>query len=69
MNPTASHPEQSKAEGNSGKCRSTASTKTSPDTAQNARDVEEQRKHSRSENALQSSQDKNPIPPDTTRSS
>ena len=69
MNPTANHPEQSKAEGNSGKRESTASTKTSPDTAQNARDVEEKRKHSRSENELQSSQDKNPIPPGTTRNS
>jgi hypothetical protein len=38
-----------------------------PDTAQSARDAEEKRKHSPSENALRSSQDKNPIPPDSTR--
>jgi hypothetical protein len=69
MNPTENHPEQSKAEDSSGNRRSPASTKTLPDAAQNARDVEEKRKHSRSENALQSSQDKNPIPPGTTRNS
>jgi hypothetical protein len=68
MNPTSS-PEQSKTDGNSGKRGSTTSTQTPPDTAQNARDVEEKRRHSRSENALQSSQDKNPIPPGTTRDS
>jgi len=37
------------------------------DTAQTARDAEEKRKHPASENALESSQDKNPIPPGSTR--
>ncbi len=37
-----------------------------PDSEQTARDKEEKRKHPASENALESSQDKNPIPPDST---
>lgn len=37
------------------------------DTAQSARDKQEKRKHPGSENALESSQDKNPIPPGSTR--
>ncbi|WP_213766230.1 hypothetical protein [Caballeronia sp. dw_19] len=38
----------------------------SPDSKQTARDVEEKNKHPASENALDSSQDKNPIPPGST---
>jgi len=37
------------------------------DTAHTARDEQEKRKHPGSENALESSQDKNPIPPGSTR--
>ena len=37
------------------------------DTAQSARDKQDKRKHPASENALESSQDKNPIPPGSTR--
>jgi hypothetical protein len=69
MKPTADHPAQSTVDGNPSKRASAANTNTPPDTAQNARDIEEKRKHSRSENALQSSQDENPIPPDSTRHS
>lgn len=36
-------------------------------TEQEARDVEEKRRHSSSENALDSTQDKNPVPPGSTR--
>jgi hypothetical protein len=36
-------------------------------TEQNARDASEKSKHSDSENNLESSQDKNPVPPDATR--
>lgn len=38
-------------------------------TAQNKLDVEERSKHSRSENALESSQDKNPIPSGSVKKS
>jgi hypothetical protein len=38
----------------------------SPGSEQTARDGEEKNKHPASENALNSSQDKNPIPPDST---
>ncbi|MCI0152057.1 hypothetical protein KNO81_40205 [Paraburkholderia sediminicola] len=37
------------------------------DTAQNARDTQEKRRHPPSENALESSQDKNPIPQGSVR--
>ncbi|SFU23954.1 hypothetical protein [Paraburkholderia aspalathi] len=37
------------------------------DTAQNAQDSQEKRRHPPSENALESSQDKNPIPQDSVR--
>lgn len=37
------------------------------DTVQGAEDAAERRRHARSENALKSSQDKNPIPPGSTR--
>ncbi|RKT13931.1 hypothetical protein B0G69_7145 [Paraburkholderia sp. RAU2J] len=67
MKPATDHPAQSTVDGNPSKRASAANTPL--DTAQNKRDVEEKRKHSRSENALQSSQDKNPIPPDSTRHS
>ncbi|PVX81393.1 hypothetical protein [Paraburkholderia unamae] len=39
------------------------------DTQQAERDAREKSKHERSENELPSTQDKNPIPPGTTRSS
>lgn len=38
-----------------------------PHTAQTERDEREKRRHPASENALESSQDKNPIPLDSTR--
>jgi hypothetical protein len=49
-----------------------SSSRTKPagapsDTLQSRKDREEKQKHSVSENALESSQDKNPIPPDSTR--
>ncbi|NKJ51153.1 hypothetical protein CIC12_31430 [Burkholderia sp. SG-MS1] len=69
MKPTVNHPAQSTVNGSPSKRASAANTNTPLDTAQTTRDVEEKRKHSRSENALQSSQDKNPIPPDSTRHS
>lgn len=37
------------------------------DTVQSKRDAAEKAQHSRSENELQSSQDKNPLPADATR--
>jgi hypothetical protein len=37
-----------------------------PDSEQTARDTEEKKKHRASENALESSQDKNPVPPGST---
>jgi len=42
---------------------------TRPDTVQSARDNAEKAKHPHSENALESSQEKNPVPPDSTRRS
>lgn len=42
---------------------------TRPDTVQSVRDTVEKAKHPHSENALESSQDKNPVPPDSTRRS
>ncbi|CAB3787312.1 hypothetical protein LMG27177_02191 [Paraburkholderia fynbosensis] len=69
MKPIADDPAQSTVDGNPSKRASAANTNTPLDTTQKKRDVEEKRKHSRSENALQSSQDKNPIPPDSTRHS
>jgi len=44
--------------------RSDASLK---DTAQSAQDAKEKRRHPTSENTLDSSQDKNPIPPDSVK--
>ena len=44
--------------------RSDASLK---DTAQSAQDAKEKRRHPASENTLDSSQDKNPIPPDSVK--
>ena len=38
-----------------------------PDTLQHEKDREEKRKHPASENALESAQDKNPVPPGSTR--
>ncbi|HEY2024060.1 hypothetical protein [Paraburkholderia sp.] len=38
-----------------------------PDTLQSRKDRLEKSKHPESENALESSQDKNPIPPESTR--
>lgn len=49
--------------------RATPKPTTGSDTVQSARDTAEQAKHPHSENALESSQDKNPIPPDSTRRS
>lgn len=40
---------------------------SSSDTRQNNLDAKEKQNHEASENALPSSQDKNPIPPDSTR--
>lgn len=37
------------------------------DTVQSKRDAAEKARHSRSENELESAQDKNPVPPDATR--
>ncbi|MFM0125348.1 hypothetical protein P0D73_41910 [Paraburkholderia sp. RL18-101-BIB-B] len=37
------------------------------DTAQSAQDAKEKRRHPTSENTLDSSQDKNPIPPDSVK--
>lgn len=37
------------------------------DTAQSVQDAKEKQAHPSSENALKSSQDKNPVPPATTR--
>ncbi|MGF6771586.1 hypothetical protein P3T18_004073 [Paraburkholderia sp. GAS199] len=39
------------------------------DTQQGKRDAKEKARHSESENALPSSQDKNPVPPGSTRES
>ncbi|NMM01773.1 hypothetical protein HHL24_28035 [Paraburkholderia sp. RP-4-7] len=44
-----------------------AGTNPLSDTVQSARDAQEKAKHSRSENALQSAQDKNPVPPGAVR--
>lgn len=49
--------------------RTTTNPTTRPDTVQSARDTAEKAKHPHSENALESSQDKNPVPPDSTRRS
>lgn len=46
----------------------TVERETSPkDTAQASKDSEEKRRHPASENALESSQDKNPIPDDSVK--
>ena len=47
----------------------TSNPTTRSDTVQSARDTAEKAKHPPSENALESSQDKNPVPPDSTRRS
>jgi hypothetical protein len=44
-----------------------APSPTPPDTSQDACDAEQKRKNSSSENALESTQDKNPIPPGSVR--
>ncbi|MFM0227418.1 hypothetical protein [Paraburkholderia dipogonis] len=41
--------------------------KSLKDTAQSAQDAKEKRRHPTSENTLDSSQDKNPIPPDSVK--
>ncbi|CAN7770956.1 hypothetical protein LJR034_007640 [Caballeronia sp. LjRoot34] len=59
--------EQANMAGTQGKGAGTNSrADPSPDSKQTARDVEEKNKHPASENALDSSQDKNPIPPGST---
>lgn len=52
-----------------GQRRTTTNPTTRPDTVQSVRDTAEKAKHPHSENALESSQDKNPVPPDSTRRS
>jgi hypothetical protein len=47
----------------------TTTPATRSDTVQSARDNAEKAKHPHSENALESSQEKNPVPPDSTRRS
>ncbi|HVE05784.1 MAG TPA: hypothetical protein VNE00_00890 [Paraburkholderia sp.] len=43
--------------------------KPADDTLQSRKDDAEKRKHPASENELKTTQDKNPVPPDTTRES
>jgi hypothetical protein len=51
-----------------GSARSSGVGTTAPvDTVQSARDAAEKQRHPSSENALESSQDKNPVPPESTR--
>jgi hypothetical protein len=48
--------------------RSSGPGTTAPaDTVQSARDAAEKQRHPPSENASESSQDKNPVPPESTR--
>jgi hypothetical protein len=47
--------------------RKKSQTMPPSDTEQSVRDESEKRRHAPSENALKSSQDKNPIPPGSTR--
>jgi hypothetical protein len=59
--------EQANMPGKRGKGAGTGSPASpSPDSEQSARDLDEKNKHPASEKALDSSQDKNPIPPGST---
>ena len=55
--------------GSAGQRPTATNPTTRPDTVQSVRDTVEKAKHPHSENALESSQDKNPVPPDSTRRS
>ena len=65
MESTSKHPHGSGREDDASSPRKPVATPT--DTQQSRMDKQEKQKHPASENEVESAQDKNPIPPDSTR--